>query len=108
MSARNPYEHNHEPKLTRDYACPGCAWEDGADVSGTQLNRCYADGFEDGKSEGHASRDAEVEKLRAVLRKVEWMGAYEHAAMCPECDGRERDGHAPDCELAAALREEMT
>jgi hypothetical protein len=55
-------------------------------------------------------RDAAREKnanLIDLLRKVEW-AAYspDHPwdQCCPVCGRLKRDGHAPDCELAAALK----
>lgn len=43
---------------------------------------------------------AEIERLRRVLEQVEW---EQSPANCPICDGYKSHGHAPDCELAAAL-----
>src|SRR5690606_33591669 len=42
----------------------------------------------------------EIERLRRVLEQVEW---EQSPANCPICDGYKSHGHAPDCELAAAL-----
>lgn len=44
--------------------------------------------------------------LRSLLERLEWAGGSgcEYAA-CPDCDSLPSHGHAPDCELAAALRE---
>lgn len=38
----------------------------------------------------------EVERLRALLRRIEWRGAD---YSCPDCKRMHRDGHAPGCEL---------
>ena len=63
---------------------------------------------------GQVVRDVEalkagVERLRAVLRRVEWVntgGRYPH---CPICHGVKcaatPSGHTSQCELAALLRE---
>ena len=63
---------------------------------------------------------AEVDRLRArnaelvkVLRSVEWEPIYftyeatieDEPEICTRCHRRRTDGHAPDCELAAALRD---
>ena len=62
--------------------------------------------------------EAEVTRLRArnaelvkVLRSVEWEPIYftdeatieDEPEICTRCHRRRTDGHAPDCELAAAL-----
>jgi hypothetical protein len=50
---------------------------------------------------------AERDNLLDLLRRVEW-AAYnpDHPwdQCCPVCGRLKRDGHAPDCELAAALK----
>lgn len=55
---------------------------------------------------------ATIERLRALLREVEWIGA-EPPGVCHWCyqfkgpnNEQQPYGHAPDCRLAAALREE--
>ena len=68
-----------------------------------------------------ASREAipallsERETLLGLLREVEWGGCrayddgldhWDHLPVCPVCHRNESDPHAPDCRLAAALREE--
>jgi hypothetical protein len=54
------------------------------------------------------SYTAEIERLRGLLKRLEWAGGSgcEYAA-CPGCGDlkTQAGGHAPDCELAAALRE---
>jgi hypothetical protein len=44
---------------------------------------------------------AHVREVRAALTRVEWYEAW--GSMCPICERCEVDGHAPDCEMAAAL-----
>ncbi len=50
--------------------------------------------------------------LVEVLRSVEWEGEQttdandDYWPTCPQCGCRRPDGHAPDCALAAALRDE--
>lgn len=48
---------------------------------------------------------AQIERHRALLKRIEWMGsAYPDASdmpCCPACDSQHK--HAPDCELAAQL-----
>jgi hypothetical protein len=42
--------------------------------------------------------------LAALLRQVEWSGTYlSPGDCCLFCHQYDRDGHAPDCSLAAAL-----
>jgi hypothetical protein len=54
---------------------------------------------------------ARVARLVGVLRDVEWEGQmdeddlYYPVATCPNCDGWQKQGHAPDCALDAALRD---
>jgi DNA repair exonuclease SbcCD ATPase subunit len=50
----------------------------------------------------YATGAVENDRLRALLREVEWMGS-EHETMCPSCGCMQWKGHAPDCRLAAAL-----
>lgn len=55
----------------------------------------------------HAERErdelrAEVERLREVLRSVEWSGC--HSEHCPSCKFLREVDHGVDCRLAAALR----
>jgi hypothetical protein len=55
-------------------------------------------------------RDAAQEKnanLLALLRRVEWVAElqdYLWEDCCPDCRRRKEEGHAPDCELAKALK----
>ena len=42
--------------------------------------------------------------LLSVLEAVEWVDAGLNW-YCPSCRGWKREGHAPDCQLAAALRD---
>lgn len=53
---------------------------------------------------------AENEKLRGMLKKVEWVEdnfnyVPLHKPICPICDQNEPDGHLPDCDLNAAKKE---
>lgn len=60
---------------------------------------------------------ARVARLEALLRRVEWGGGLVNriddmdgtylglVPTCPKCLELKSDGHAPDCELAAVLRE---
>jgi len=46
----------------------------------------------------------ELERLRAVVRSIEWthcVSAY--GRDCVSCGNQEEMGHAPDCELGAAI-----
>lgn len=50
----------------------------------------------------------EVERSRALLKRIEWSASDNTgASLCPECDGDrgwgDSGGHAPDCKLAALL-----
>lgn len=48
------------------------------------------------------SLEVENQRLRELLRKVEWgLGA----GRCPACFGANLDGHYPGCELAACFEE---
>ena len=59
-----------------------------------------------GLHRGLEVQGAEVDRLRALLGHLEWEGTdYESGAMaCPACAWHKKDGHAPDCWLAAELR----
>jgi hypothetical protein len=58
----------------------------------------------------HAWLIGEVERLRELLGRLEWAGTivfdewYDKGKCCPVCRGEQDDGHAPGCELAAAIR----
>jgi rubrerythrin len=57
---------------------------------------------------GHTCPVCENAKLLAALRAVEWGRTSaewdrEHGDVCPSCGGRKEKGHAPNCQLAAAL-----
>jgi hypothetical protein len=48
-----------------------------------------------------------IEELLALLRRVEWVAElqdYLWEDCCPDCRRRKEEGHAPDCELAKALK----
>lgn len=67
-------------------------------------------GDEDAAFIEHAPSDvsaliAEVERLRAILKRVEW-GPEHGAPICPSCGAffADKPIHAPGCELAALLR----
>lgn len=54
-----------------------------------------------------AAAHADLDRVRAVLRRVEWTGgawiSEGHGRFCPVCQGWDTAGHAPGCALAAAL-----
>lgn len=52
----------------------------------------------------HENLRAENARLRALLRRVEWAPGPFETRNCPGCGGLQTFGHAPDCELAAALK----
>ena len=50
---------------------------------------------------------ARAPEMASMLKELEW-AAVDHRDMeprCPECDARAKDGHAPDCRLAALIKE---
>ncbi len=54
---------------------------------------------------------AQVERLRSLLRELEWSGSYACGdapacgeSECPACHARQGTLHVPDCRLAALLR----
>jgi hypothetical protein len=47
---------------------------------------------------------AENKALKDMLRKLEWLGVI--VPYCHICKNTKRVGHAPDCRLAALLKEE--
>lgn len=49
----------------------------------------------------------ENDRLRALLREVEWGHPSLQPRFCPVCKGYRYDGHARDCRLAAALKQEL-
>jgi len=57
--------------------------------------------YEAGVDEGRRQMRAEVERLRGLLRRAEWgeVGPFR----CAVCWRTQSAGHAPGCELAAAL-----
>jgi hypothetical protein len=51
---------------------------------------------------------AEIERLRDVLRQVQWGNEYINfpaVLMCPLCDQVPENGHAPDCLVGMCLEE---
>lgn len=50
----------------------------------------------------------EVARLATLLREVEWVWPYDgqdpSVMTCYVCEHQKRNGHAPDCRLAAALK----
>jgi len=47
-----------------------------------------------------------IELQHKLLKRREWEADQEIGApWCPECGANKKQGHAPDCELAAALKE---
>jgi hypothetical protein len=56
--------------------------------------------------------EREKKKLVAMLRALQWIDELENPGkwspttfMCPYCERRQHQGHAPDCDLAALLEE---
>ena len=47
---------------------------------------------------------AELAEARAALRGIEWLKELT-GIFCPDCANTKEQGHAPDCNLAAALGE---
>jgi hypothetical protein len=53
----------------------------------------------------------QAKHLRGLLNRLEWAGTvvfdewYDKGKCCPVCRAEEGDAHAPDCWLAAALKE---
>lgn len=45
--------------------------------------------------------------MAQMLRSLEWaaMDYRDMEPRCSECDARAKDGHAPDCKLAALIKE---
>jgi hypothetical protein len=52
-----------------------------------------------------ATLDARIGELKAVLKATEWVRKPGWGDACPLCEVWKEDGHAPDCQLAAALKE---
>lgn len=47
---------------------------------------------------------SELERARAVLAKVQWLGSQDACPICHGWEGPGKDaGHAPGCEMAALL-----
>lgn len=95
---------------------------DGSDDSLLGLVYCCGAGNEALKQIGREQAEvdrlrARVAELEALLRSVEWGGGLVNriddmdgtylglVPTCPKCLELKSDGHAPDCELAAVLRE---
>lgn len=66
-----------------------------------QLSSVWALGAA-GILEQEDDRDETIAALRAMLRRLEWVDQRRTA--CSVCDGYQRMGHRPDCELAALLK----
>lgn len=66
-------------------------------------------GWVDSSAERAAAESAALaERMREVLREVEWSGVYEYSNgdkedVCPVCECSKACGHKPDCRLAAVL-----
>lgn len=66
----------------------------------------YAD-HEADKAAALAAKDAEIERLRGLLKELEWSGTVldecnDPASCCPIC-GEEPDLHDAECQFMAAL-----
>lgn len=46
---------------------------------------------------------AEIDRLRAVLKQIEWIDRERPHEQCPVCNWEQPRGHEPGCELALAL-----
>lgn len=46
----------------------------------------------------------EVVRLRALIERLEWCRGYDRYANCPVCGWTRDRGHAPGCEMEAALK----
>ena len=58
-------------------------------------------------SEQLAEAREKLELAREVLREAEWCEDYHfHEPVCVYCHEDKKDGHAPDCKLAALLEGE--
>ncbi len=64
----------------------------------------------------NAALKARLAEMREVLKEVEWNGQKIRGlskddatclfSSCPYCSAADENGHAPDCRLARAIREE--
>jgi hypothetical protein len=77
---------------------------------------CHDSSVEDMQFIAHSRSDipyllSEVEKLREGLRKLQWVGHDSFGSLCPVCGvhsetiTHKAGEHAPDCWLAALLKE---
>jgi hypothetical protein len=58
---------------------------------------------------GELSDSSEIMLYRAMLKRLEWIcvgesGEGQDVIICPDCQNEQKEGHKPDCELAAMLR----
>lgn len=52
----------------------------------------------------HTEQEAEIERLRAALKAVEWRCVGDNGeTYCPVCNATEEEGHEPSCMVLAAL-----
>ena len=109
-------DHEGTPEHTTHFESCGCSeareaalraenerLEDLLKVAAGKLANCYQDYKKYRKKSEVAN--ARIAELEAAVRNVEWGDGTLNQRRCPDCRGWPIEGgHAPDCQLAAALK----
>ena len=93
--------------------CPKCGKNSIAPVVDGMCIFCWRDKWSDALDDLRRQLAAANERnktLLGLLRECEWAaeevtGDSQSESMCPMCQAWRRDGHAPNCRLVAALKE---
>lgn len=62
--------------------------------------------FDRGYAVGLAVGEEQRQELVKALKLVEWALPFEDVDLCPRCEWKKADGHAPDCEVYVALQKQ--
>ena len=82
--------------------------EDAANSNCKDCHKCKMIDFEGMESCIHRTAQTAL-VYRTMLERLEYVSdVSEYYSTCPICGESERNGHKPDCELAALLKEEST
>jgi hypothetical protein len=85
----------------------GQGWEDGGNATWADLHEDNPEAVQRCRELLDRADAAEIERLRGLLREIEWSGdgmPPDFMPLCPACKGHKQHGHHSDCGLAAELR----